>query len=67
MSSTPATDWYQDDDQHDDQHDECDLCGGEGGFAMCQEDCCQIVGGEEACTDPACWRRCDQCGGSGSL
>ena len=44
-----------------DQDDECWQCGGEGGWASCAEDCCPYEGGEEACDDPVCWRRCDIC------
>lgn len=65
MTRTPATDWYQDD--HDDygEHVECYECGGEGGRASCMSDCCPFEGGEEACDEPACWRRCDVCDGKG--
>ncbi len=51
----------------DDDTDECDECGGEGGYARCQEDCCPVVGGEECCDDPVCWRVCQTCRGRGSL
>ncbi len=47
--------------------DECYECGGAGGHSSCVEDCCPIVGGEDACDDPACWRRCQTCGGEGYL
>ena len=55
MSSTPATDWYQDDPMDDDS---CWQCGGEGFVANCFE--------EYACVDPEsgcdlCTRRCDVC------
>ena len=45
--------------------DECPQCGGEGGFNYCGEDCCPVMGGEDACTDPRCWTRCDFCEGKG--
>lgn len=53
------------DDGHDDDGEVCGNCGGEGGYPSCGEDCCPYAGGEEACDDPVCWRRCDHCGGNG--
>lgn len=47
------------------EHVECWDCGGDGGRAYCQEDCCPYEGGEEVCDDPACWRRCSTCKGKG--
>lgn len=47
--------------------EKCWHCGGEGGYASCQEDCCPYEGGEEACDDPVCWRRCSTCKGKGWL
>ena len=45
--------------------DDCPDCGGAGGYAMCMEDWCPIIGGEDCCDDPACWRSCMTCGGRG--
>ena len=50
-----------------DDSDECWECGGEGGWNSCLEDCCPMIGGEEGCTDPRCWRRCPGCRGTGYL
>jgi len=52
------SDVYED---HDYDDEECWQCGGEGGWASCVEDCCPYEGGEDACDDPVCWRRCDVC------
>lgn len=59
----------RDDDDHLDDCvdvDDCAECGGDGGYNSCMEDTCCAIGGEEGCDDPACWRRCSSCGGSGS-
>jgi hypothetical protein len=48
-----------------DDTDECPECSGEGGYAMCAEDCCPHIYGEEGCDDPVCWRRCSVCKGRG--
>lgn len=53
------------DEDNYDEFVECWDCGGDGGRSSCQEDCCPIVGGEEACDDARCWRRCDTCEGKG--
>jgi hypothetical protein len=53
------------DDFYDDGAEECWNCGGDGGYAICQEDCCPHIYGEEGCTDSACWRRCSVCRGKG--
>lgn len=56
----------QDDYEFDDT-DDCWDCGGDGGWNSCMEDCCPVVGGEEDCDDPRCWRRCPTCKGHGVL
>ena len=55
----------RDRDEDDDLAEICWECGGEGGWNICQEDCCPAEGGEDGCTDPACWRHCSGCGGHG--
>ena len=45
--------------------DECSECAGAEGYNSCMEDCCPMIGGEEACIDRRCWRRCECCGGDG--
>lgn len=63
QSPTDAADY---DDGYDLDDDEmCDECGGEGGWNSCMEDCCPMVGGEEGCDDPLCWRVCSACRGRG--
>jgi hypothetical protein len=52
-------------DYDDAPTDDCPQCFGAGGYAVCQEDCCPNVFGEEDCDDPACWRRCSVCRGKG--
>lgn len=51
----------------DDYTNDCPECGGEGGYAVCCEDCCPHIYGEDGCDDPACWRRCSVCRGKGYL
>ncbi len=51
------------DNDDDDDGEVCGNCGGEGGYAVCGECSCPCEGGEDACDDPMCWRRCDHCGG----
>lgn len=58
MTSVPDLD-----DFDDPGPDECHHCLGEGGYNACMEDCCPAVGGEDGCTDPACWRVCSVCRG----
>lgn len=53
-------DYYDDDEA-------CWQCGGEGGWNSCMEDTCCAIGGEEGCTDPLCWRKCDICRGAGFI
>lgn len=47
--------------------EDCPECFGEGGWNYCMEDCCPMVGGEEACIDRRCWQRCECCDGKGFL
>lgn len=58
-------------DPHDDLYyedtGECPDCGGEGGYPSCCEDTCPAEFGEENCDDPACWRQCTTCRGTGFL
>lgn len=52
-----------DDDFDDHDTGDCSHCGGEGGYAVCQEDSCPHIYGEDGCDDPACWRVCRECKG----
>jgi hypothetical protein len=52
-------------DDFEDESGDCPECGGEGGYNSCMEDTCCAIGGEEGCDDPACWRRCAVCRGTG--
>lgn len=54
-----------DDEDFDLDDGTCPQCDGEGGWASCGETVCPYEGGEELCDDPACWRVCDACGGTG--
>lgn len=51
------------DNDPDDFTEVCEECSGEGGWNYCPEDCCPAWGGEEECSDPACWRVCPGCKG----
>lgn len=54
-------------DYDDECKEPCFECFGEGGWNRCAEDCCPVIGGEDGCDDPACWRVCGTCRGTGYL
>lgn len=65
LHPNPLSGYSEDYPDPDDYTDgECGTCGGEGGYAVCFEDCCPHIYGEEGCDDPACWRVCPECRGN---
>lgn len=59
MSNTPATDWYQDDEDPG----ACFMCGGEGFVSDCFDGFCEAA--EDGCED--CTTACPNCSQPNSL